>query len=409
MRSFSPEDLRERLTDVRRLTQRRRPRWRRAQDVDFEAEGLLDGAEGEEDRAARVELLEQLLDAGCSVDELKEAVSEDRLTLLPVERILRGEGQYTLAEVAERSGLSEDFVRRHIAALGLGRVEEGEQRFDDDDVDAAQLLKELLDAGLPEEGLLEVARVLGHAMSRTAEAIATLMGETFLQAGDTERDLGLRYAEATEQLAPVMEPLLSYVLRLHLLQLVRSEVVDRAALSSGEFPGASEVAVCFADIVGFTRLGEELPADELERVAGRLMDIASEEVDSPVRLVKSIGDAVMLVSPEPGPLLETALTLVERAREEEDKRFPALRAGLEAGQALQRGGDWYGRPVNLASRVTEIARPGSVLATEGVREACSGDGDGAFEWSRAGRRRIKGVDKPVALFRVRRDEQDGSS
>jgi adenylate cyclase len=117
----------------------------------------------------------------------------------------------------------------------------------------------------------------------------------------------------------------------------------------------------------------------------------------------------MLVSTEPAPLLESALRLIERSEEEEAGNFPALRAGVETGQALQRGGDWYGRPVNLASRVTEIARPGSVLATQAVREALDEDDGGGFDWSRAGRRRIKGVDKPVALFRVRRDEQDGSS
>jgi adenylate cyclase len=246
-------------------------------------------------------------------------------------------------------------------------------------------------------------------MQRTAEAVRSTVGEAFLQAGDTERDLGLRYAEATEQLGPLMEPLLTYVLRLQLLELVRSDVVDRATLASGQFPGATEVSICFADIVGFTQLGEELPADELERVAGRLNDLATESAEPPARFVKSIGDAVMFVSTEPAPLLESALRLIERSEAEEDETFPSLRAGVETGQALQRGGDWYGRPVNLASRITEIARPGSVLATQAVRDALEQDDGAAFDWSRAGRRRLKGVDKPVALFRVRREDGDGAS
>jgi adenylate cyclase len=405
MRSLGPDDLRERLTDFRQLA-RPRSRWRRGPKVDFEAEGLLEGCDTEEDRKARGELLEQLLDAGVELDELKEAVSEKRLSLLPVERVLSGDGEYTLAEVAERSGLDEEFVRRHLSALGLGSPDDEDgRRFDDDDVDAARLVNEFLDAGLPQEGLLEVARVLGQGMSRTAEAIGTLMGETFLQPGDTERDLGLRYAEATEKLAPMMEPLLTYVLRLHLLELVRSEVVDRATLSSGEFPGASEVTVCFADLVGFTRLGEEIPADELERVAGRLTELATEVADGPVRFVKTIGDAVMLVSTEPEPLLDTALTLVDRA-EDEGERFPPLRAGLAHGQAIRRRGDWYGRPVNIAHRVTEVARPASVLVTEEVCEALGQQSDGHLQWSKAGRRRLKGVDRPVPLFRVRRRDSD---
>src|SRR5829696_4284283 len=104
MRSLSSEDLRERLTDFRHLAQRPRSRWRRGPKVDFEAEGLL----------------EELLDAGVELDELKSAIAENRLSLLPVERVLTGDGDYTLADVAERSGLDEEFVRRHLSALGLG-------------------------------------------------------------------------------------------------------------------------------------------------------------------------------------------------------------------------------------------------------------------------------------------------
>lgn len=403
VRRLSSEDIRQRLSGLQELASRARPTG--GPSMDFEAEGLLEGAEGDDAREARVELLEQLLDAGVTVDELKAAVAEDRLTLLPVERILSGDGDYTLREVAERADIDIDLLRRHRNALGVGGVDDDEPRYDDDDVEAAELVSEFHDAGLPDEGLLEVARVLGQGMSRIAEAVRTMVGETFLRPGDTERDLGLRYAEAAEQLGPMIEPLLTYALRLHLLELVRSDVVDRATLSSGRFPGATDVTVCFADLVGFTRLGEELAADELEQIAGRLTDMASEQAEGPVRLIKSIGDAVMLVSPQPQPLLDAALNLVEQAADE-GERFPALRAGLATGQALRRHGDWYGRPVNLASRVTEIARPGSVLATANVRESLDEETQGKLDWSRAGRRKIKGIDKPVALLRVRRDGDD---
>ncbi len=399
----NPDDLRERLAGLQSLANRARPSQRHS--VDFEAEGLLRDLEGEETREARVELLEQLLDAGVTVDELKTAVAEDRLTLLPVERVLSGDGDYTIAEVAERAELDLELLRRHRLALGIGGSDDGEQRYDDDDVEAAELIKEFHEAGLPDDGMIEVARVLGQGMARTAEAMHTMVGETFLEAGDTERDLGLRYAEAVEQLAPMMDPLLTYVLRLHLLELVRSDVVDRATLSSGRFPDATEVTVCFADLVGFTRLGEEITADELERVAQRLTEMASEQAAGPVRFVKTIGDAVMLISADPQPLVDAALNLVEQAGEE-GERFPPLRAGVAIGQALRRGGDWYGRPVNLASRVTEIARAGSVLATGDVRERIDEEARRRLDWSRAGRRRIKGIEKPVALFRVRRTGGD---
>jgi hypothetical protein len=122
------------------------------------------------------------------------------------------------------------------------------------------------------------------------------------------------------------------------------------------------VTVCFADLVGFTRLGEQVAPDELGRVAHRLVELTAERLRGDVRLVKTIGDAAMIVGPDAHAMLELALDLVDAADAEGDD-FPQLRVGMAAGPALSRAGDWYGRPVNLASRVTGIARPGSVLAT----------------------------------------------
>jgi adenylate cyclase len=117
-----------------------------------------------------------------------------------------------------------------------------------------------------------------------------------------------------------------------------------------------------------------------------------------VRLVKMIGDAAMLVGPEPGPVVEAGLTLVERAAEEGED-FPVLRAGVASGMALARAGDWYGRPVNLASRITGRARPGSVLTTQEVHDALAD----AYHWSYAGSKHLKGIDSEVRLFRCRRN------
>jgi adenylate cyclase len=113
--------------------------------------------------------------------------------------------------------------------------------------------------------------------------------------------------------------------------------------------------------------------------------------------VKTIGDAAMLVSPEAGPLIDTALELVEAAEHEGDA-FPRLRAGLATGPALGRAGDWYGSPVNLASRITNVARPGSVVVAGSTREAAA---DEPLRWSPLPPRRLKGVDGVVPLFRAR--------
>jgi adenylate cyclase len=201
---------------------------------------------------------------------------------------------------------------------------------------------------------------------------------------------------AAEALKPLLAPTLEHALNLHLLEALRNVAISQAELASGSTPGAQEITACFADLVGFTRLGEELPAEELGQVSGRLAALARDVATSPVRLVKMIGDAAMLVSVEPEATMEAALALVDAAHEE-GEGFPELRAGVASGPALARAGDWYGRPVNLASRVTGIARPGSVLATESAHDAAPE----AFDYSFAGERVLRGIQGKVKLFRVR--------
>jgi adenylate cyclase len=158
--------------------------------------------------------------------------------------------------------------------------------------------------------------------------------------------------------------------------------------------------VCFADLVGFTRLGDRVAPAELGGAARRLTDMAVEAARPPVRLVKMIGDAALLVAPEPAPLVEAALALAADAERAGDA-MPSLRVGVAHGMAVADGGDWYGAPLNLASRVSDVARPGSVLATSEVRDALASSPAPAFAWSFAGRRRLRGVRAEVSLYRVR--------
>jgi adenylate cyclase len=186
---------------------------------------------------------------------------------------------------------------------------------------------------------------------------------------------------------------------------LRNDAIGRAEIAHGRILGATEVTVAFADLVGFTKLGEQIPAEELGAIARRLLELATEAVHPPVRLVKTIGDAAMLVSPDASALLDVALELVHLA-EADSEDFPRLRVGLATGEALHRAGDWYGSPVNLASRVTSIALPGSVVATQATRDAATeaaeaaGD-DTRWRWSALPPRRIKGVNGTVHLFRAR--------
>jgi len=363
--------------------------------IDFEAEGLLAGVEGQP-REARRELLEQLSAEGCSLEELREAVAAGRLTLLPVERALAGEGpRFTGREIAEQAGIDLDVLQRFRAALGIPYPDPDERRATEADLEAARRVKAFIDAGLPEDGLLQVARTIGMGTARIAESNRELIVRTLIRPGDTERDVALRFVAAADAMLPLVGPVVNYALQAHLLEQIRRDVIGATNLASGDVGGTVELTVCFADLVEFTRLGEEIDPEELGMVAGRLEEMASAVAEPPVRLVKTIGDEVMLVSTEPEPMVAAALALIAAA-EAEGQQFPWLRAGIASGPTLPQSGDYYGRPVNLASRITGVARPGSVVLDEATKEAADG-----FEYSYVGERRLKGLDYRVKLFRAR--------
>ena len=372
---------------------------------DFAAEGLLEGLRGDE-REAREELLRQLYEADAPLEELRRAADEDRLALLPVELVLGGEGRYSARELAEAAGQDEDALQRQWQALGLSMPEDLDAKvFSDEDIEAARRAKLIVEAGFPEDGRLEVSRVIGEAMSRVAAAVRNLTAENLLQPGDTERDVGLRYARLAREVAPLLGPTLEYVLNRHLVEQIRDDVISRAELQAGQrHPDARDMSICFADLTGFTRLGEVAPLERVGAIAGRLAALASEVAGGQVRLIKTIGDAAMLVSPEPAPLVQAALALVEAA-DAEGEDFPQLHAGVALGPAVSRAGDWYGHAVNVASRIAAVAWPGSVLCDSNVHDAAPD----AFRWSRTRERRLKGVKRPVRLWRARPVEADGAT
>jgi adenylate cyclase len=368
--------------------------------TDFDAEGLLDGLDGAA-REARLELLEQLEAEGVPLDDLHAASRDGRLLFVGAERAMGGQARYSTREVGERVGVDPEFLVALRRAQGVPVPDVDAIVCSDTDVEAAKIARAFLEAGIGEEQQLAVVRVIGRGMAQTAEALRTAALELVLEPGLSEAELTRRYADRVAGFMPMIGPMLEYMARLHLRQSVRTEAINAAERQAGALPGAREVTVCFADLVGFTRLGEQVAPDELGRVAHRLVELTAERLRGDVRLVKTIGDAAMLVGPDAQAMLGVALDLVDAA-DAEGEDFPQLRVGMASGAALSRAGDWYGRPVNLASRVTSIARPGSVLATRDVRDAV---GD-AYRWSPAGARSLKGVDGPVRLYRARRLVRD---
>jgi adenylate cyclase len=363
--------------------------------MDWEAEGLLAGCEGEA-REARRALLDKLHADGVPIEELRQAVAEERLALVPVERLLTSDARYSARDVAELSGLDLEYFEAQRRALGLAVPGSDEPVYGDKDVEAARLGNEYRQAGLPDEEALEAQRVLGRSMARYVEAMTALVGQSALEGSTDEHELATRLEAISQTLLPLAGPWLAHVFTLHLREALRQEAITAEQLASGRLDAGRDCAVAFADLVGFTELGETIPVEELGSVAVRLSRLAEEVVEPPVKVVKEIGDALMLVAPEPAAMVESALRLVEASDGQDG--LPAIRAGVAFGPAVNRWGDWYGSTVNVASRLTGRARPSSVLATEAVREATHG----GFDWSFAGEKKLKGLTAPVKTYRARR-------
>lgn len=366
--------------------------------IDFEAEGLLGNLTGQA-REARLALLTDLAESGVPLEELRRAVQENRLTLLPVERVFdEGAAQYTSRQIAELAGLEHDFLIRLLRALGAPIPEHDDAVFGEDDLEAAKRAKLFLDAGLPKEGVLETSRLIGISMASLADANRELVGEVFTEPGVDEWELAMRYAAAARTLSPLLAETLLHAYRIHLREAISRAVVSEAELAAGRL-GTDEMTIAFADLVGFTRLGESLDIEEIGDLTGKLFELASDAARPPVRLVKMIGDAAMFASADSEPLLDAVVGLVDAAGTDE---IPPLRAGVARGQALGRSGDWYGRPVNLAARLTSFARPDSVVVDQSVKDSIAQSNGRPFDFSFAGKRRFKGIQGEVPVHRVRR-------
>jgi adenylate cyclase len=242
-------------------------------------------------------------------------------------------------------------------------------------------------------------RVLAEGLSHAAEVMRYAALAAIMRPGATELEIAKASKALVSQIAPQLGPMIEQMLFMQLRHMMETEAVNAAERAAGKpLPGARAITVAFADLVGFTRLGEVVSPEELGQLASRLAALARDVTVPPVRFIKTIGDAVMFVCSEPAPLLDVVLKLVEVV--DTDNDFPRLRAGVSSGMAVSRAGDWFGSPVNVASRVTGVARPGTVLVADSVWEAVAESGE--FAGSFAGLRRLKGVKNEVKLFRIRR-------
>ncbi|MGE0218390.1 adenylate/guanylate cyclase domain-containing protein [Mycolicibacterium sp.] len=364
--------------------------------AELEGSGLLDGLDGRA-RAERAELIPWLLQRGVTVEQIRGSSAP---MLLASRRVLGDDGRYVSArQAAEDAGVDLELFERLQRAMGLPRVDDPDAAvFLHADAVGAKLSREFLDAGIDPDQLVQITRLLGDGLSRAAETMRSAALAAVMRPGATELEIAQAAEALVSRVASLLGPMIEDVLLVQLRHAIETEAVNATERAEGQhLPGARAVTIAFADLVGFTRLGEVVSPEDLERLSQRLADLTRDVAVPPVRFVKTIGDEVMLVSPEPAPLLAAVLHLVDATEGDDD--LPRLRVGVATGMAVSRAGDWFGSPVNLASRVTGAARPGSVLVAEATRESV-GD-DPRFGWSFAGARHLKGIRSDVKVFRVR--------
>lgn len=369
----------------------------------IEKTGLLNGLD-DGNRAERAALIAWLLEQGFSVEQIR---AESAPTLLPARRALGDDGSYVSArEMSETYGIDVELLQRIERALGLSRVDDPDAAVQlRADAEAAARQQQFVEIGLDADRVVLMVRRLAEGLSRAVPAIRYAVMSAVLRPGITELQVATTYEEVVRRIAPLLGPLTSDIMFVHLRRSVEGEQLNASERASGTaLPGARQLAVAFADMVGFTRLGEAVPPEDLVRLVERLADLAREIVEPPVRLVKTIGDAVMLVCPDAATLIDAMLALGEAA--DRDEKLPQLRIGIASGWAVSRARDWFGSPVNVASRITEVAEPAAMLVAGSARDEVS-DAHG-FVWSLAESRQLKGVAGQTKLFRVRRQAGDDS-
>ncbi len=364
-----------------------------AQDV--EALGLLADLQGQA-REERAELVTWLLARGFDINQIRNAFSP---MLLPANCALGDDGtSVTTRELADSSGVGLELLQRLHRAAGLVRVENPDAPLQSRaDAESVLHAARLIDLGVDEAQVVLIVRLVVDGLTGAAVAMRQAALQASLHPGASEREIAEAIEKLTEKAEPLLGPMVADLLRVVLRRSFETEAINEAERAAGMCRRARDVAVAFADLVGFTRLGEEVLPEDLGVIAARLSDLAHDVVTSPVQFVKTIGDAVMLVCPDPRALLTTVLELVEAAAADD---CPPLRVGFAFGRAVGRAGDWFGSPVNVASRVTSVAPGGTVRVTESAREAI-GDIPGVA-WSLAEARHLRGIDGAVLLYDARR-------
>jgi adenylate cyclase len=287
------------------------------------------------------------------------------------EALLGGPRRYTRAQVRQITGVDVDRAHRLWMAMGFAEVGDDEVVFTDGDVDALRTWNDLVASGAtPLEDEVPHARVMGQTLSRLAEwqAREVMARAAMLDPGDDGAGRVADAATLADALLPVIERLQSYVWRRHL-----AAAAQRVLLAPPGELSAATMTVGFADIVGYTSTARHSDIEGLAELLETFEEDTAEAVVSNYgRVVKTVGDEVLFVTDRPTDAAEIALRLTRPGRAAQG--LPALRVGMAAGRVLTRFGDVYGPVVNLAARLTALAKPGTALVDAELATALRAEG-----------------------------------
>ncbi|MEA2472470.1 MAG: adenylate cyclase [Thermoleophilaceae bacterium] len=346
-------------------------------------------------------MVARLRERGHTLAELRHAGREGRLAYGFVEELLSlerdEEEQIPFEEAADQVGLEPAMVERIFATLGF--APRRPETVSAEDLRALRYVASVLDAGFPLVAFLQLLRVYGQALARIADAETRLfhiyVHEPLMRQGVP----GLQMAEEMEDLArdllPLASPIMDYLHQRFLGEFVERDVVGHMEVELDESIdlGRVKVTIAFADLAGYTRFTEEAGEEEALTTVERFIDAVTETLPEDARVIKTIGDEVMIVGADPGAMTDWAVGF-QRLWEER----PTPRIGIHTGVALYRDGDYFGRDVNLAARVVARARGGEVLVSDSVMDEIRDDDHLQFE--NIGQVKLKGFDEPRSLCRV---------
>jgi adenylate cyclase len=353
---------------------------------------------------AQARIVARLRERGHSIDEIRAATASGRLAFGFVDELLPAhEAQHTLEEVATRTGLEPALIERLYVSMGFSAT--ALERLSDDDLELLRYVSSVLAAGFPLVALLQLVRVYGQALAQMADAEVRLfhlyVHEPLMRAGVPGAEMGEEMEGLARELLPLAAPIMNRVHERFLAHFVEQDVVGHmeADLEDGALDlGRMRVAIAFADLAGYTRLTEEEGEEEAVSAVERFIEDVEVTLPDDARVVKTIGDEVMIVASDAAALVDWAVGFQSMVA---DQR-PLPRIGIHCGLTLYRDGDYYGREVNQASRVAARAAGGEVIVTRDVVDVAGPH----LEFERIGEVRLKGFSDATELFAARAADDD---